>query len=143
FLEPTAPIELYPAFLRGWFDGDGNVYIRKKKSRIIATIAGNERGLTWFAKALRKIGFRGKARVRLQETEAGRVYYLVISGLENVLELAELLKADSGLRLDRKWCGIRAIKEEKRQEQHQHEAIKKDVVSAYEHGRIETGVARD
>ena len=131
FVEPTIPLERYPGFLRGWFDGDGSVRMDKRTHQYMAVLVGNLPGMEWYEQALRKIGFRGKTRIRYQQNEIGSAHSLIIGRRDDVFELYDLLKVQEGLRLDRKWDKVHAGKEEKAKEGRDHEGIKKRVVAAF------------
>lgn len=143
FLEPQIPIGAYPGFLRGWFDGDGCLSIREKTSSVDVRIAGSEAGMTWYAKALRVLGFSGRITVRFHRTETGSAYYLIITGEKQVFEFYELLNARGNLRLDRKWCGLEARMEARRLEAEENLEQSVKLVESYLNGQTERDLARD
>ena len=143
FVEPTIPIELYPAFLRGWFDGDGCLSVREKTSSIEVRIAGNKDGMTWYAESLKRLGFRGESSLRFHQSKLGTAYYLIITGESRVIEFYELLRAHDGLRLARKWTGLEAIIEKRKLEAQDDLNKECKVVQAYQVGRTEIGLARE
>jgi transposase-like protein len=143
FVKPTIPVELYPGFLRGWFDGDGCLSISEKKSIIEVRIAGNELGMAWYAKALGLLGYRGRTTILFQQTGIGSAYYLRIGGERSVCEFYDLLNVRDGIRLDRKWTGLEAIIEKRKSEAQDKLNEECKVVEAYEEGRTEIGLARE
>ncbi len=143
FVESTIPIEAYPGFLRGWFDGDGCLSIRERTSSIDVRIAGNEQGMACYAKALRLLGFRGRTRMRFQQSEAGSVHYLIITGERDDCEFHKLLSVRDGLRLDRKWCSLEAIIERRGLESQEDKLRNGKIVESYRGGRTERDLARD
>jgi transposase len=143
FVEPTISVEAYPGFLRGWLDGDGCLYIRKETSTIDLRIAGNKEGMVWYAQALRSLGFRGKTKVRLQETKLGSTHYLIISGERDVSDVYSLLNCQDGLRLERKWCGLEEIIERRKLKDQDEQTRHQEIVAAFKQGRPERDIARD
>jgi len=143
FVEPTIPVDLYPGFLRGWFDGDGCLYIRQKTSRVELRIAGNEEGMTWYAKALKLLGFEGKTMLRPHRSKLGTAHYLIISGERDTIQGYELLNCREGLRLDRKWSRLEKLIERRKLEADDETNKECRIVEAYEEGRTEIGLARE
>jgi DNA-binding transcriptional regulator LsrR (DeoR family) len=143
FVEPTVPIEAYPGFLRGWFDGDGCLSVREKSSSIDVRIAGNREGMAWYAGALERLGFSGSAGLRFHRSDVGACYYLIITGEKDVCSFYELLNARGNLRLDRKWRALEARIESKRLKAQADVDQGMKLVEAYLNGRAERDLARD
>jgi DNA-directed RNA polymerase specialized sigma24 family protein len=143
FVEPTIPVELYPSFLRGWFDGDGHLRVREKTSTVEVRIAGSKDGMTWYAQALRHLGFRGNLLVRLHQAKSGTCHYLIITGESRVVEFYKLLRARDALRLSRKWTPLELAIEKRKQQAQADLDSETEIVEAYKRGRTEIGLARE
>jgi len=98
FSDPNVALELLPAYLRGWADGDGSVLAKTGNTNFRMT--GNYQALQWYESALHLIGFTGNITMKHPE---GKVWgRLEVYGKHNVQEIARLLKVhEFGLR--RKW----------------------------------------
>lgn len=103
FVAPNIGRRLYPAYLRGWFDGDG--YIGESKYGCLsAVLVNHEReALEWYASALQAIGFSGKASLHYQKNQTGGCWRLYVSRKRDILALAEVLSASEAPCLKRKW----------------------------------------
>lgn len=91
--------KLIPHFLRGWIDGDG--YIRTKKYQERLKLVGNSEAIEWFSKTLLGLGFNKQPLIYNYNNKCWSE--LIISGRKNIQNLYKILKADTELRLDRKW----------------------------------------
>jgi hypothetical protein len=131
FAEPSIPIECYPSFLRGWFDGDGCIRIDKEAHQYTAVLAGNLPGMEWYEKALLELGFRGRIRIRFQRNESGSAHFLVIGRQDDLLEFYDLLNVEGGLRLDRKWEKVHSLRAERMTKAQENDIMKKRVVAAF------------
>ncbi len=102
FVPPKIPKRLYPAFLRGWFDGDGCIHLPKRGQFLIVAsiVAHEERAIRWYSEALRKIGYKG--RVKPTQDCKGN-WRLHIAQKRDVLRLADILRVARQPRLTRKW----------------------------------------
>jgi DNA-binding CsgD family transcriptional regulator len=104
FVPPRIPKRLYPAFLRGWFDGDGCISRGSNGHFFRACVVGHEkRALQWYASALRCIGYNGRLVLHRQVTRSGSCWRLTISRKGDLLLLTDVLKASGSIRLARKW----------------------------------------
>lgn len=102
FTEPTCITrELLPHFLRGWIDGDGNVYIAGSAARLVIA-SGNRQSMDWFANSLRILGYDGHIGVRPANSYSDN-WVLYIGGSRQVQQVAKILKADTEFCMDRKW----------------------------------------
>ena len=100
FVPPNIPERLYTAYLRGWFDGDGCIYQRKKSSGFDATLVAYERkALEWYARALRTAGYDGQTRIY----RTGGCWGLVIFRGKDILSLVDALGVRTGFCMKRKW----------------------------------------
>lgn len=99
--------ELIPHFLRGWIDGDGNVY-RYGRSARIRVASGNLASLEWFSENLRYIGYEGN--ISIYEVNSKKYpgnYVLYIGGANQVARICELLQVDNRFCMKRKWTSRR------------------------------------
>jgi len=99
--------------------------------------------MTWYAGALRRLGFGGRITVRLHQTKTGSAHFLIITGEKKVFEFYELLNARGNLRLDRKWCGLEARMDARRLEAEGKLDQSSKLVKAYLSGQTERDLARD
>lgn len=83
--------------LRGFFDGDGSLYIRRKRE-LIWRICGHSKILEFFRNYLIKMGVAGIATVRPH----GSIYYLTYGGNCLVSRICEFMYKDVTLCLERK-----------------------------------------
>lgn len=99
FVEPQVSDELLPDYLRGWADGDGQIYATGEGARF--TISGNTQSLEWYAQALRRLGYSSG----IQFQRRNPIYsVLYIGGRDQVSEVIDLVCPDgTELKLDRKW----------------------------------------
>jgi hypothetical protein len=104
FIEPQIPAPLIPHFLRGWFDGDGSMFVKPGNQRF--EVVGNSYGIEWYALQLRKLGYSGHINIYGSEERVWR--RLLVTGILQIKYIAELLQAydDDLPRLDRKWLPI-------------------------------------
>ena len=102
FIPPTClDHSLLPHFLRGWIDGDGNVYVAGTGARIVVA-SGNRPSMEWFAESLRSLGYTGNVGVRGANSYSDN-WVLYIGGARQVSQIASLLMADSEFCMPRKW----------------------------------------
>lgn len=94
FSPPDVADAVLPAYLRGWFDGDGSV---DKKGYRLWRVAGNRPSLDWYLEALQCLGYTGGHFF----DEAAGVPQLCISGYRQVGRVRALL--DGLPRFERKW----------------------------------------
>jgi hypothetical protein len=88
------------AFLRGWFDGDGNLYCNKRHQEKFI-ITGNSESLLIYEKMLRIIGYDGTVKYLIKKDQCwGK---LRVSGRKQILKIIDLLHLDEGPFLQRKW----------------------------------------
>jgi len=96
---PEVNGELLPDFLRGWFDGDGNLNC-KNCPRF--RITGNKEALQWYANSLVRLGFNEKISFELPKNKIwGRLY---IDGKDKVRQILKLINAANDLKLHRKYA---------------------------------------
>jgi hypothetical protein len=96
---PEVSVDLLPAFLRGWADGDGSVAHSARGSWTFGVV-GNRDGIDWYTNALRSIGYTG--HIGSERPEGKAWSRLIVSGADNVRQVAKLLKTDDFC-LRRKW----------------------------------------
>ena len=101
FVAPRVSDDLLPHYLRGWADGDGQIYRYGRGSRF--TVSGNPVALEWYGEALKRLGYLGNYSFqdRLETTSI-----LYIGGKHQVAEVCDLLLVDSEFCLDRKWDNV-------------------------------------
>lgn len=101
FSEPDVSDELFPHFVRGWFDGDG--YVSLKKGRERCRITGNRMAMEWLRGQIETLS-KGVIVARVTDAKKGRAWAkLAVSGSNNVLAFLEWMRPMSLPRLDRKW----------------------------------------
>jgi hypothetical protein len=93
--------DLLPHFLRGWIDGDGNVYVKGRGARIVVA-SGNKPSMEWFANALRHLGYEGHIGVRPANKTSDN-WVLYIGGSRQVGDVAKILMTDTEFCMPRKW----------------------------------------
>lgn len=101
------PQYLLPHFLRGWIDGDGNVY-RYGRSARIRVASGNKESLQWFAGCLQSLGYDGY--IGIQDVHSEKYpgnYMLYIGGANQVARVCDLLLVDEHFCMRRKWTSRR------------------------------------
>jgi len=98
FVAPEVSNELLPHYLRGWIDGDGQVYANGDGARI--TIAGNIPAMEWCINAFRRIGYSGGVNIYKRTDTHGILY---AGGINQVHTLITLLLVDGEFKLERKW----------------------------------------
>jgi len=106
FSEPQVPSELFPHFVRGWFDGDGYVSLRKTKER--CRITGNKSAMEWLGSQIAS-QCSGTILPKVVEHKDGQAWAkLCLSGANNVFAFAQWMQPCANPRLDRKWVAIKA-----------------------------------
>lgn len=99
FVEPqVSDPELLRHYLRGWADGDGQIYAFGTGARF--TISGNNPALEWYVSKLRELGYSGGCNITHRTTEYGLIY---IGGKNQVKDVIDLLKKNGDFCLERKW----------------------------------------
>src|SRR5574343_1335892 len=98
FVAPKVSDELLPHYLRGWIDGDGQVYANGNGARI--TIAGNIPAMEWCINAFRRIGYTGGINIYKRTDTHGILY---VGGINQVRTLMKLLLVENEFKLERKW----------------------------------------
>lgn len=98
FVAPQVEIELLPHFLRGWADGDGQIYADGRGARF--TVSGNRPSLEWYAKSLERLGYKNHWAIQARENNNGVLY---IGGKVNTHIILDLLMVETEFKLDRKW----------------------------------------
>jgi len=98
FVAPKVNDELLPHFLRGWADGDGQIYADGQGARF--TVSGNRLSLEWYGKALERLGYDKHWNIQERENNNGVLY---IGGRHNTAKVIDLLLVSSNFKLDRKW----------------------------------------
>lgn len=108
FTQPEdIPDDLLHHFLRGWIDGDGNVY-RYGRSARIRVSSGNKESLEWFAAALRYLGYTGN--ISIYDVNSNLYpgnYVLYIGGATQVASVCTILDVDNSFCMSRKWTSRR------------------------------------
>lgn len=101
FSEPHVSTELFPHFVRGWFDGDG--YVSLKKGRERCRITGNRMAMEWLRDQI-EARSGGIVAPKVVESKDGRAWAkLSVSGPNNVLAFLEWINPEAGPSLGRKW----------------------------------------
>jgi hypothetical protein len=90
--------ELIRHYLRGWADGDGQIYASGTGARF--TVSGNIPALEWYVDKLRELGYSGGCNITYRTNEYGLIY---IGGKYQVKEVIDLLLKDGDFCLERKW----------------------------------------
>ena len=99
---PNIPEEYIPAFIRGYFDGDGTVYWRKnRKAEIVCRfISGSPEFLTGLQLALESHGINTRKAYRNGQSNA---YVLPLSSAkQNICAFATLIYKKASVFLERK-----------------------------------------
>lgn len=95
--------ELVPHFLRGWIDGDGNVY-RYGRSARIRVASGNNASLEWFSESLRFLGYDGHLAIYAVKSKKYPDNYMwYVGGALQVAKVCDLLQVDTSFCMRRKW----------------------------------------
>lgn len=119
FIAPTIEDKFLPAFIRGWIDGDGNIYtktrVRGKNSwlQVSASVVGNTDAMLWLQdKLINTFNFKNKIGMyHRYKNEKLSLSVLSVHSLEGIIQLADIVKYKDTPRLDRKWNKIDTIKE--------------------------------
>lgn len=99
FVEPKISDDLLPHYLRGWADGDGQIYASGSGARF--TVSGNNEALKWYANALKKLGYNGGIQFQRRNENYSVLYIGGAKQVQNIISL--LLVNDTELKLVRKW----------------------------------------
>jgi hypothetical protein len=104
---PSMPKQYLNDFIRGYFDGDGNVwlgYIHKQTTNCrltlhVAFTSGSEEFLTSLQQSLRGLGLKGGSLFKVKNSNCSRLSY----ALHDALKLSEIMyNVPHGLYLNRK-----------------------------------------
>jgi intein-encoded DNA endonuclease-like protein len=96
---PIVPVEYISDFIRGYFDGDGSVFVEKKKKRLLVVFCcGSYDFLESLSKILAKIAQVKKQRV----LKGNRSFQLKYSTLESVKIYKLMYNTKNNLYLERK-----------------------------------------
>jgi len=98
FVEPQVPPDLLIHYLRGWADGDGQIYANGNGARF--TISGNPKALRWYANSLRKVGYDGNISFQDRNENTCILY---IGGKNQTEKVISILCPEDCFRLERKW----------------------------------------
>lgn len=110
FSAPEVSDKLFPHFVRGWFDGDGYVSLRKGRER--CRITGNSNAMQWLSE---RVEVMSGVSPTVSDRKEGRVWAkLCIGGANNVLRFIGWMQPESAARLDRKWSESTAWTESRR-----------------------------
>lgn len=102
FVAPTClNREMLPHFLRGWIDGDGNLYVSGRGARL-SIASGNGASMEWFADALRYLGYSGNIGVRKANRFSDN-WVLYIGGTRQISQVSEILQSSVEFCMPRKW----------------------------------------
>lgn len=103
FVVPQIPNNLVPHFLRGWFDGDGHISIKRTNQRM--EIVGNWDGLKWYAYQIVTRGFHG--HINFQHNDEKVWGRCLVTGINQIRQIGYILHADGEVtKLERKWNQI-------------------------------------
>lgn len=106
FSEPQVSDELFPHFVRGWFDGDGCVSLRKGRER--CRITGNRTAMEWLSDQIHSRS-GGMISPKVVDRKDGRVWAkLCLNGANNVLKVVRWMRPYVTPCLDRKWLVLKA-----------------------------------
>lgn len=105
YCEPQVPSHLLPAFLLGFFDGDGWVS-NARRSAFNVGVCGSFEILGWVQGKMRELGYCGKFRLFEKNDWWGRLSFG--GGREELVPLAYKIGADKQFCLQRKWPKILA-----------------------------------
>jgi hypothetical protein len=94
-------------YLRGWFDGDGCVYIKKNKERV--QITGMREQVEWYLKKLLYLGYNGTFTIE-NPIKTSLVIQLRINGKNNIKIFYNILKPKEGEQfMSRKWDRLKIL----------------------------------
>jgi hypothetical protein len=94
-------------YLRGWFDGDGCVYIKKYKERV--QITGMREQVEWYLKKLVYLGYYGTFTIEYP-IKTSSVIQLRINGKNNIKIFYNILKPKEGEQfMSRKWDRLKIL----------------------------------
>lgn len=94
-------------YLRGWFDGDGCVYIKKYKERV--QITGMREQVEWYLKKLVYLGYHGTFTIE-HPIKTSLVIQLRINGKNNIRIFYNILKPKKGEQyMSRKWDKLKIL----------------------------------
>lgn len=96
---PKIPNNLYRDFIRGYFDGDGCIYINKKTNRATFTIAGNYDMVKSIQKILIQELHLKNNKISKQKT----IYQFSYSAYKDIIKIYEYLYKDAQLYMNRKY----------------------------------------
>jgi DNA-binding transcriptional regulator WhiA len=106
FIEPKYPLlsqNIFNSYMKGVFDGDGYISIRKHKERI--RITGNKNMMLWLKDNIALSGYEGN--ISIEDYKDNRPWCkITISGRNQVKNMIELLDIGN-YSLDRKWAVIK------------------------------------
>lgn len=100
FFPEYIPNSLIRHFIRGYFDGDGSVYILKNK-KIGASICGNKKFITGLSKFLNKNNIRHS--INKQRTKNMFLWSVCMSGMYSAISFLNYLYKDSTIYMNRKF----------------------------------------
>lgn len=103
WIEPDVPIHLLPSFLRGWFDGDGCVYVRNNRY-LALSIVGNKKSLEFYVKSLKNIGYNGHMT---WYNDIKGFSCIHIRNIDDCLSFYNIINGN--FRLERKWLKIENV----------------------------------
>jgi hypothetical protein len=98
FIAPQIPDFLLPSYLRGWADGDGQIYADGRGARF--TVAGGFSSTRWYADALKKSGYSGNISFQDRNENSSILY---VGGVNQTKNIISLLCPEGCFRLERKW----------------------------------------
>lgn len=97
--ETSVPKYLYQHFIRGYFDGDGCIYLSKDKKRVAFELVGTRDFMTGIQTIL--IQSIGLSQTKLKQQN--KIYYLVYGGRNECLKIRNYLYQDATVYLNRKY----------------------------------------
>lgn len=112
YVEPNIDLAMWPHFIRGWFDGDGNIDTDTNKKTGVTTgkwsIAGRMDALGFVSDKMRQLGYQGHIGIyhKRQKPVYGSLY---ICGIKNITAIYNILYGQLQPRLNRKWLKIETI----------------------------------
>jgi hypothetical protein len=95
---PLLSSSLMPHFIRGYFDGDGGVYVNKKRNSLTLSIAGFTPFINSIRRWLNSMGIQNVSISRVSDN----LSYVLIGRRDELMRMCDILYASGGICLLRK-----------------------------------------
>lgn len=99
---PNIPNEFIPAFIRGYFDGDGSITHNGRDTKVVSIIGTKELILSiqefFYSNGIRVKGETGYGKITFNK----KIYYISYSGT-NAIKFLDIIYGNSKVHLDRKY----------------------------------------